>query len=99
VNPVRGWARRRRSALRSRARRCRDRPMTALLHPLCIRHDVLDLAGHEEGLLGEMVVLALEDLAEAADGFLELDVRAGAAGELLRHEERLGHEGPGRGRP
>ena len=38
--------------------------------------DVLDRSRHEERLLGERVVLALEDLAEAADRLGTLDVLA-----------------------
>src|SRR5688572_23312087 len=63
-----------------------------LAHLLRVGFDVLDLAGHEEGLLGELVVLALEDLSEAPHRLLELDVHAWPAGELLAHEEWLRHE-------
>jgi hypothetical protein len=52
----------------------------------------LDRADHVEGLLGQLVVLAVEDLAEAADRVLELHVLAGRAGELLGDEERLRQE-------
>src|SRR4029078_1044821 len=62
------------------------------LHPLGILGDVIYAAGKEEGLLGELVVLAVEDLAEAANGLLELHVLAGPAGELLRDEHGLAHE-------
>src|SRR3972149_9657605 len=61
-------------------------------------------AGHEEGLLRQCVVLALEDLAEAAHRLLALDVLAAAPGERLGHEHRLAHEAlqaprPGGGEP
>src|SRR5579862_3469943 len=51
--------------------------------------DLLDGAGHVERLLGEIVVLAVEDLGEAADRVLELHVLARRAGELRGREERL----------
>ena len=53
---------------------------------------LLDAAHHVEGLLGQVVVLAVDDLLEAADGVRELDVAPGRAGELLGHEERLREE-------
>jgi hypothetical protein len=54
--------------------------------------DVVDRAGQEEGLLGQRVGLALEDLLERGDRVLDRDVLAGAAGEDLGDEERLAHE-------
>src|SRR5262249_3560728 len=51
------------------------------LHLLRLGDDLLDAALEEERLLGDVVVLALEDLVEPADGVLELDVLAVAAGE------------------
>src|SRR5438094_3850449 len=53
---------------------------------------VVDRAHHVEGLLGQVVVLALDDLAEAADGLRERHVDALVAGELLGHVEGLGEE-------
>src|SRR5436190_198688 len=53
---------------------------------------LVDRALHVEGLLGQVVVLAVEDLAEAADRLPDRDVHAVAAGELLRDEERLREE-------
>src|SRR5437879_35102 len=50
---------------------------------------LLDRADHVERLLGQVVVLAVEDLGEAADRVLELHVLARRAGELLRDEVRL----------
>src|SRR6185312_8097615 len=44
---------------------------------------LIDAADHVEGLLGEAVVLAVEDLLEATDGFADGDVHARDTGELL----------------
>src|SRR5688500_18957651 len=49
----------------------------------------LDVADHVEGLLGQVVAAAVQDLLEARDGFLERDVLAGAARELRGHEVGL----------
>src|SRR5262245_39203320 len=43
----------------------------------------------KEGLLGDVVVLAFDDLAEAADRLFDGDQLAFQAGELRRHEEGL----------
>ena len=51
--------------------------------------DVVEGAGEEERLLGQLVDLALEDLLERGDGVLDRDVHPGPAGEHLGHEERL----------
>src|ERR1700722_18723918 len=51
-----------------------------------------DVADHVEGLLGEVVELALDDLLEAVDRLLEGDVLALGARERLGHEERLREE-------
>src|SRR5262249_61446562 len=53
---------------------------------------LVDGAAHEEGGLGEVVVLAVDDLAEAADGLLDGHVLPRTARERLRHAERLGQE-------
>src|SRR5207253_57175 len=53
---------------------------------LALRHRHVDRADHVESLLGQLVVLAVEDLAEALDRVLELDVLAGGARELLGDE-------------
>src|SRR6186997_2507615 len=63
-----------------------------LAHALRVLGHVLDRAGEVEGLLRQRVVLALEDLPEAADGLRQGRVLAGPAGELLGHEHRLAHE-------
>src|SRR6059058_3618835 len=62
------------------------------LHRLRALDRLLDRADHVEGLLGEVVVLAVEDLLEAADGVLELHELARRAGELRGREERLREE-------
>src|SRR5215217_9371768 len=59
----------------------------------------LDRPDHVEGLLGQIVVLALDDLAEAPDRVLELDVAAFLAGELLGDEVRLREEALDAARP
>src|SRR5919204_2390426 len=53
---------------------------------------LLDRPDHVEGLLGQLVVLAVEDLGEALDRVLELHVLARRAGELLGDEVRLREE-------
>ena len=54
--------------------------------------DVLDRARKAEGLLGQVVALAVDNLGEGAHGVLDGHVRAGVAGELLGHVEGLGEE-------
>ena len=61
-------------------------------HLAALLHGLVDRADHVERLLGEVVVLAVQDLAEAVDRVLELDVLAGRAGELLGDEVRLREE-------
>src|ERR671930_1735536 len=53
---------------------------------------LLDRPDHVEGLLGQVVVLAVEDLGEALDRVLELHVLDGRARELLGDEVRLREE-------
>src|SRR3712207_9521388 len=53
---------------------------------------LVDVADEVERLLGQLVVLALDDLLERADGLVELHELALLARELLGHEERLGEE-------
>src|SRR6058998_3534228 len=55
-------------------------------------HRVADVADHVEGLLGQLVVLAVDDLSEALDGVRELYVPPLRAGERLGDEHRLGEE-------
>src|SRR5882724_2946702 len=51
-----------------------------------------DVADHVEGLLGQLVVLAVDHFAEALHGVRKLDVPSRLAGELLGDGERLGQE-------
>src|SRR5947199_9562480 len=53
---------------------------------------LLNGADHVEGLFGEVVVLAVNDLLEAADGVGGLDELAFEAGKLLGDEEGLREE-------
>src|SRR3954453_13433349 len=62
------------------------------LHRLRALDRLLDRADHVEGLLGKVVVLAVEDLLEAANRVLELHELARRAGELRGCEERLREE-------
>src|SRR5207245_6800594 len=60
----------------------------------------IDGADHVEGLLRQVVVLSVEDFAEAADGLLQRHVLSGPVGKHLGDEERLRQEaldlsGPG----
>src|ERR1043166_822992 len=55
-------------------------------------HGLFNCANHVEGLLGQVVVFAFDDLAEALDGVFELDVFAFQTRELRRHEEWLREE-------
>src|SRR5713226_8773145 len=63
-----------------------------LLHPLALLTRLFDGAHHVESLLGEVVVLALEDLGEAAHGVFDLYVLALTSRETLRDEVGLGQE-------
>src|SRR5919202_4693189 len=54
--------------------------------------DLVDAALHEERRLGQLVVLAVDDLAERAHGLVDRDIRAGRAGERLGDVERLRQE-------
>ena len=55
-------------------------------------HDVFDPAFEVEGLFGDVVVLAVDDFLEGADGVLDFDVGAGDAGEDFGDVEGLGEE-------
>src|SRR3954453_10257045 len=61
--------------------------------------DLVDRALHEERRLREVVVLAVEHLAERAHGLGDRHVLAGRARELLGHVERLGQEALDLARP
>src|SRR5437763_1108236 len=66
--------------------------LSAAADALRLLDRLLDRPDHVEGLLGQVVVLAVEDLREALDLVLELHVLAGRAGELLGDEVRLREE-------
>src|SRR3954452_2925561 len=69
------------------------RLLVLLLVPAPGRLDhVVDRALQQEGALGDVVVLAVDDLLEGADRVLDGDVDTGRAGELLGDEERLREE-------
>jgi hypothetical protein len=53
---------------------------------------VVEGPGQEEGLFGQVVGLALQDVLEGRDGVTDRDVATGPPGEHLGHEERLAHE-------
>src|SRR3989442_1967036 len=59
---------------------------------LRLLHGLVDVADHVEGLLGQIVVLAVQELLEGADGVVDLHVLALEAGELLGHVEGLAEE-------
>src|SRR5437763_3712856 len=69
------------------------------LHLLGLGDDLIDAALEEERLLGDLVVLAVEDLREAAGGVLELHVFAVATREHGGDEERLRQEALDLARP
>src|SRR5436190_10745204 len=66
--------------------------MSAGLHLLGLLDRLVDRADVHERALGQVVVLALDDLLEAAHGLGARDEHARRAGELLGHEERLREE-------
>src|SRR5215471_9903665 len=55
----------------------------------CFQH-LFNRSFHEKGLLGNFIVLAFDDSAEALHRIGNLHVAAGRSGELLGHVERLG---------
>src|SRR5438445_764930 len=70
----------------------RDSAMLRRFQLLAFSQRFFDRADHVERLLGDRVVLALDQLFEAADGVFELHVFPLEPRKLLRHEERLRHE-------
>src|SRR5437868_10034589 len=62
------------------------------LHLFSLRASLVDRAHHVEGLLGQVVVLAFEDLLEAPHGLGPRHVLAFATGKPLRDAEGLGEE-------
>ena len=69
--------------IRQRSLLCRFRQF------FCSPQYVFDAADHVEGLLRDVVMLALEDLLKALDGVAQFDVDPGGSGELLGDVERL----------
>src|SRR5260370_9701619 len=63
-----------------------------LFHLLALCTRLFDGADHIESLLGEVIVLALQDLGEALHRLADLDVLALASCETLRNAESLGEE-------
>src|SRR5437588_608185 len=63
-----------------------------LLHRFGLRASLVDVAHHVEGLLRQIVVLALEDLLEAAHRLAPRHVLAFATGESLGNAEGLRQE-------
>src|SRR5712692_10566223 len=63
-----------------------------LLHLLAPLPCLFDGAHHVESLLGEVVVLALEDLGAAARAIFDLQILALTSRETLRDAERLREE-------
>src|SRR4030067_2600414 len=70
----------------------RNSKLFPYLHLLSGLQNHVDTAHHVKGLLGDLVMLAVDYFLEAADGVLELDILALPAGEYLGHEERLRKE-------
>ena len=58
-------------------------------HLLGFLDSLVDGAAHVEGLLGQVVVLTLDDCLEVGDGVLEADIAARRAREDFRDEEGL----------
>jgi hypothetical protein len=54
-----------------------------LSQPLGLQGDLVNVADHVEGNLGQVIVLAIKDLLESGDGLVNGDQLAGVAGENL----------------
>src|SRR5262249_21294721 len=86
-------------------RSCNESATLSILRPRSrselprLLDDVLDGAHHVEGLLGQLVVLPLHDLAEAADRLGQRHVDALEPRELLGDVERLREEALDLARP
>src|SRR3954466_6949645 len=77
------------SGVRSSTRNLVRATASALVRGL---DDPVDAALHEERRLRQLVVLAVDDLAERAHGLVDRPVHAGGPGEGLRDVERLREE-------
>src|SRR4030081_3414029 len=78
--------------LRGTARPRPHKTLYRLFHLLCGCEHVFDAALQVKGLLGNVVVLAFDDLLEATNGVRDLDVRSWDAGEYLGDVEGLREE-------
>src|SRR5262245_32850203 len=85
---VRGWDTTGSLLVRGLRRLARTGPLELLR----ARDDRIDVAHHVEGLLGQTVVLAFDDLLEGAHRVLTRHEHAGRPGELLGDEEGLRQE-------
>merc|ERR1719507_456671 len=59
---------------------------------LSLRHDLVNVANHVEGTLGQVIVLAAKDFLESGDGLGNGDKLARVVGEHLSDLEGLGQE-------
>src|SRR5438270_5351632 len=66
--------------------------LASLLHLFALRPGLVDGSDHVEGLLGQVVVLAFENLLESAHRLLHRNGFALPAGEALRNVEGLGEK-------
>src|SRR3989304_6244809 len=97
----RGGLRRNPASLKESRRAITMSPRNGTLggrQPPTLLDHLVDRPGHIERLLGEAVVFAVEDLAEAAHRLAQRDVAPGAAGGLRRHLHPAGEEGRAPGR-
>src|SRR5690242_16041478 len=67
-------------------------PLNFHSHLFRLRHRFFDRADHIERLLRQVIVLAVEDLFEAADRIFEFDVLAGGAGKCFGDVKGLREE-------
>src|SRR5262245_3568444 len=70
----------------------RSAKLTARGELLGLVHRLADVADHVEGLLRQLVVLAVDDFPETLDGVRQLHVAPLRAGEGLGDEHRLRQE-------
>merc|ERR1719507_2382592 len=59
---------------------------------LSLRHDLVNIANHVEGTLGQVIVLAAKDFLKSGDGLSNGDELARVVGEDLGDLEGLGQE-------
>src|SRR5688572_14486331 len=87
------------AATSSTSRRSEPESSAILLQLLGLGLHVLEATAHEEGLLGDVVVLALGQLLERVDRLVDRHERAVEAGERLGHEGVLRQEALDPARP